>query len=116
VTYLSKAKDLGDILIIGVNSDKSPYWLNKGPNRPINNEETRAIILGCLMFVDAILLFSDETPLELIKIIKPNILVKGGDYKVEDIAGYDFVKDRGGEIKTIQIIEGYSTTNIISKL
>jgi len=116
VEYLSKAADLGDILIIGINSDDSPYWLTKGPNRPINSQNTRSMIVASLFFVDVILYFSEETPLNLIKLIKPDILVKGRDYKEEDIVGYDIVKNNGGEIKTIELTEGYSTTNIIEKL
>lgn len=116
VEYLSKSRDLGDILIIGVNSDNSPYWLTKGPNRPINNQESRAIILSSLLFVDAIVFFSDETPLNLIESIIPDVLVKGKDYKAEDIVGYDIVMSNGGEILTIDMVDGYSTTNIISKL
>lgn len=116
VEYLSKARDLGDVLIIGINSDISPYWKTKGSNRPINNQESRAIILSSLFFVDAIVFFSDETPLNLIKNIIPDVLVKGKDYKEEDIAGYDIVKDNGGQTITIDIVEGFSTTNIIGKL
>ena len=116
VEYLSKAADLGDILVVGVNSDNSPYWLTKGPNRPINNQDTRSIILSSLMFVDGVILFSDDTPLNLITLILPDVLVKGKDYKAENIVGYDAVKINGGEIKTIELTEGYSTTNIIGRL
>lgn len=116
VEYLSKARDLGDILIVGVNSDDSPYWKSKGTNRPINNQESRAIILSSLLFVDAIVFFSDETPLNLIESIIPDILVKGKDYKAEEIVGYDIVKSNGGQILTIDMVDGYSTTNIINKL
>ncbi len=116
VEYLSKARDLGDILIVGVNSDDSPYWKSKGSNRPINNQESRAIILSSLLFVDAIVFFSDETPLNLIESIIPDILVKGKDYKAEEIVGYDIVKSNGGQILTIDMVDGYSTTNIINKL
>lgn len=116
ITYLSKAKDLGDILIIGINSDQSPYWITKGPDRPINDQDTRAMIVSSLFFVDAVVYFSDETPLNLIENIKPDILVKGKDYKEEDIVGYSVVKENGGEVKTIDIVEGYSTTSIIGKL
>ena len=116
VEYLSKSRDLGDILIVGVNSDSSPYWLTKGPNRPINNQDTRAIILSSLLFVDGVILFSDETPLNLITMIMPDVLVKGGDYKEENIVGYDVIKMNGGEIKTVNLTEGYSTTSIIEKL
>ena len=116
ITYLSKAKELGDILIVGVNSDDSPYWKTKGDNRPINNQTARGLILGSLFFVDAILYFSEETPIELIKSVIPDVLVKGKDYKEEDIVGYDIVMKNGGEIKTIDMVEGYSTTNIIKKM
>ena len=116
ITYLSKSKDLGDILVVGVNSDISSYWLTKGPNRPINNQNARALLLSSLLFIDAVILFSEETPLELIKIVKPDILVKGKDYQEEDIVGYEFIKSIGGEMKTIDMINGYSTTNIIGKL
>jgi len=116
VEYLSKAADFGDILIVGMNSDNSPYWSTKGPNRPINNQDTRSIVLSSLFFVDAVVHFTEETPLELIKIVKPDVLVKGKDYKDEDIIGYSIVKENGGEVKTIELSEGYSTTNIIEKL
>jgi len=115
IIYLSKSRDLGDILIVGINSDNSPYWLTKGPNRPINNQEARSMILSSLLFVDAVVLFTDETPLNLIKTVNPDILVKGGDYKEENIVGYDVLKSYGGEIMTIKLVEGYSTTNIIGK-
>ena len=108
VEYLSKAANLGDILIIGINSDDSPYWITKGPNRPINNQNTRSMIMTSLFFVDAVVCFNEETPLNLIKMILPDVLVKGRDYKEE--------KNNGGEIKTIELTEGYSTTNIINQL
>jgi len=116
VEYLSKAKELGDILIVGLNSDDSKYWLTKGPNRPINNQNSRAIILASLLFVDVVVFFSEDTPFELMKLIKPDIIVKGKDYKEEDIVGYDFIKNNGGEVITIELTEGYSTTNILDKL
>jgi rfaE bifunctional protein nucleotidyltransferase chain/domain len=114
VEYLAKSKDLGDILIIGLNSDKSVKKL-KGESRPINNQNSRSLLLSSLLFVDAVICFDEDTPLNLIEIIKPDILVKGGDYKKEDIIGYDFVIEIGGEVKIIDLIEGYSTTNIIKK-
>lgn len=116
VVYLSKAKDLGDVLIVGLNSDDSSYWKTKGPDRPINNQNARGLILSSLIFVDAVVLFSEETPIELIETIIPDILVKGKDYKIKDIAGYNVVMKSGGEIKTIDIVDGYSTTNIIDKM
>jgi len=115
IDYLSKAKDLGDILIIGLNTDLSVQRL-KGKNRPVVNEHARARLLASLLFVDAVVLFDEDTPYELIKTVQPNILVKGSDYKEEDIVGYDIVKSNAGSIKTIDFLEGYSTTSIIEKL
>ena len=115
VDYLSKAKDLGDILIIGLNTDQSVRNI-KGNTRPIQDENSRAIILASMQFVDAIVLFSDSTPYSLIKEIQPDILVKGADYKKEDIVGYDIVSQRGGKVETIEFIEGYSTSNIERKI
>jgi rfaE bifunctional protein nucleotidyltransferase chain/domain len=116
VEYLSKARDLGDILIIGLNSDKSPYWKTKGPTRPINNQEARSTIIASLFFVDAVVFFSEDTPLNLIESIIPDVLVKGNDYKAENLIGYKVVNDNGGKILTIDFVEGYSTTSIIGKL
>lgn len=115
VDYLSKAKDLGDKLIIGLNTDLSVRNI-KGNTRPIQDEQSRAIILAAMQFVDAIVLFSDSTPYSLIKEIQPDILVKGADYKKEDIIGYDIVSQRGGTVETIEFIEGYSTSNIERKI
>lgn len=115
IDYLAKAKDLGDKLIIGLNTDQSVSTI-KGKNRPIQDEKSRAIILASMQFVDAIIYFSDPTPYELIKAIEPDILVKGADYKPEDIVGYDIVKQKGGEIKTIEFLEGFSTTSIENKI
>lgn len=114
VEYLSNAKDLGDVLIVGLNTDKSVKML-KGSDRPINDEDSRALILASLSFVDVVVLFDEETPLNLISAIKPDVLVKGGDYKAEEIVGYDIVKDSGGEIVVIDLVDGFSTTNIIKK-
>ena len=116
VEYLAKAKDLGTKLIIGLNTDDSVKRLGKSPDRPINNEETRAVVLGALECVDAIILFNEDTPLQLIKFILPNVLVKGSDYKVETIVGYKEVTENGGEVKTIDFVEGFSTTGILKKL
>ncbi len=115
IDYLSKAKDLGDVLVIGLNTDLSVQRL-KGKNRPVVNEGARAMLLASLLFVDAVVLFDEDTPYELIKTVQPNILVKGSDYKEEDIVGYDIVKSNGGSIRTIDFLEGYSTTSIIEKL
>ena len=113
VDYLSKAKDLGDKLIIGLNSDKSVKRL-KGETRPINNEKTRATILAALQFVDAIIVFEEDTPENLIHKINPNILVKGGDYNIETIVGADFVIKNGGSVEIIPLVKGFSTTNLLN--
>ncbi len=115
IDYLSKAKDLGEVLIIGLNTDLSVQRL-KGESRPVVNEHARAMLLASLHFVDAVVLFDEDTPYELIKTVQPNILVKGSDYKEEDIVGYDIVRSNGGSIKTIDFLEGYSTSLIIEKL
>ena len=115
VDYLSKAADLGTKLIIGVNNDASTNRL-KGPNRPIQDEYTRQFILAAFEFVDAVILFDEPTPYELIKFIQPDVLVKGSDYKPEDIVGYDIVKAKNGEIITIDFIPGFSTSLIEKKI
>lgn len=115
VEYLAKAAALGTKLIIGLNTDASVKRL-KGENRPINDQEARAIVLSSLIFTDKIVFFDENTPLELIRFIQPDILVKGSDYKPEDIVGYDIVKAKGGEIITIDLTAGFSTTSILKKL
>jgi len=115
VDYLEKASALGDRMVIGINTDASVKKL-KGPERPINNEYARARVLAALEFVHAVILFGEDTPYELIDIIKPDILVKGNDYSPENIVGADIVLSNGGAVKTIPLVEGYSTTGIISKL
>lgn len=116
VDYLSKAADCGDVLIVGVNSDASTKMLNKGSNRPIQDQLSRSTIIASLHFVDAVVVFDEETPYELIKVIQPDVLVKGADYKVEQIAGHDIVLKRGGEVKLIEIVKGYSTTAIEARI
>ena len=111
VEYLRKAKELGDLLILGLNSDLSVKRL-KGENRPINNEEDRAIVLSALECVDFIIIFDEDTPFELLKNLKPDILVKGGDYKLENVIGKEFAK----ETVLIDFVDGYSTTKIINKI
>ena len=115
IDYLSRAADLGDVLVIGLNSDLSVRKL-KGSGRPIQDQESRAMILASLQFVGAIILFDSDTPYDLIREIQPDVLVKGSDYKPEDIVGADIVLAKGGEIKTIEFLEGYSTTNIQNKI
>jgi rfaE bifunctional protein nucleotidyltransferase chain/domain len=112
IEYLSKARDLGDILIVGLNSDKSVHRI-KGAHRPVNHEEARAITLAALSFVDAVVLFGEDTPHELIKLVQPDILVKGKDYDGKEIVGSDVVKARGGQVVTIELTKGYSTTHTI---
>jgi len=113
--YLATAASLGEKLVIGLNTDASVQVL-KGPNRPINDEYSRALLLASLGFVDLIIYFGEPTPYDLINFIQPDILVKGSDYNAEDIVGYDIVKAKGGEIKTIDFIEGFSSTSIINKI
>ena len=114
VEYLSKAADLGDILIIGLNTDDSVKRL-KGPSRPVNDEKARAVVLAALEFVDAIMFFEEDTPYNLIKRVQPDVLVKGKDYKAEDIVGYDIVTAKGGKVETIELVDGFSTTNILNQ-
>ena len=116
VDYLSKAKDCGDILIVGMNSDASVKMLNKGDTRPLQDQQSRAMVLASLSFVDFVVIFDEETPYDLIKAVQPDVLVKGADYKVEQIAGHDIVLDRGGEVKLIELVSGYSTTAIEKKI
>ena len=124
IDYLSKAADLGDVLIVGINSDASVKCLNKGSSRPLQDEQSRATILAALAFVDAVILFDESTPLDLIKLIQPNVLVKGADYDATEtnpqskkyIVGSDIVKSYGGEIITITYLEGFSTTAIENKI
>ncbi|MCD4833600.1 MAG: D-glycero-beta-D-manno-heptose 1-phosphate adenylyltransferase [Bacteroidales bacterium] len=115
IEYLAQAANHGDILLIGLNTDNSVRRI-KGNSRPVQDESARAILLASLSFVSAVILFDEDTPYELIKRVKPDILVKGSDYKTEDIIGYDIVTANGGKVVTIDFIEGYSTTSIIEKL
>ena len=115
IRYLSEAKSLGDILVVGINSDKSVKEL-KGPSRPINSLSDRALILSELRYVDYVVSFEEQTPLELIKIIMPDILVKGGDYTIETVVGSSEVIHSGGQVKLLQFHNGYSSTNYIDKI
>lgn len=115
VEYLAKAAALGSKLIIGLNTNASVHRL-KGESRPINDEAARAILLSSLIFTNKIVLFDEDTPHELIRFIQPDILVKGNDYKPEEIVGYDILKAKGGEVVTIELTEGFSTTSILNKL
>lgn len=114
IEYLSKARNLGDILVVGLNTDSSVRKLKK-ENRPVQDEMSRAMILASFTFIDLVVMFSEETPYNLIKEINPDILVKGGDYAIKDIVGNDIVTGNGGEVKIIPFLHGYSTTNILKK-
>ncbi len=115
IDYLEKAHNLGDRLVVGLNSDSSVKRL-KGENRPVNNEYARTRILAALQFVDAVVIFGEDTPLELIKLLQPDILAKGSDYKVTEIVGAEIVLANGGLVETIDLVEGYSTSKTIVKL
>ena len=115
VDYLEKAAELGDRMVVAINTDASVKKI-KGEERPLNNEYSRARLLAALGFVDAVIYFSEDTPYELISVIKPDILVKGSDYLAEEIVGSDIVINNGGEVKTIDLVSGYSTTNLINKI
>jgi D-glycero-beta-D-manno-heptose 1-phosphate adenylyltransferase len=116
VDYLTKARDMGNFLVLGLNTDSSVKQLNKGLNRPVNNQDARCAVLAALASVDLIVLFDEETPYELIKTIQPDVLVKGSDYKPEDIVGKDIVEANGGKVVTVALLQGYSTTAVISKI
>lgn len=116
VDYLAKAKDCGDFLIVAVNADESVKRLNKGDSRPIQDEHSRAMIIANLHVVDAVIVFNEETPYELIAALVPNVLVKGADYRVEQIAGHDVVLQHGGKVELIELVQGYSTSAIEKKI
>ncbi|MBO4544042.1 MAG: D-glycero-beta-D-manno-heptose 1-phosphate adenylyltransferase [Bacteroidales bacterium] len=115
VDYLMKAAAFGDKLIIGLNTDASVKRL-KGNSRPIIDQQSRAQLLAAFAFVDAVIFFDEDTPYQLIEKIQPDILVKGADYQVENIVGYDIVTKKGGKVMTIDFVDGCSTTNIINKI
>jgi rfaE bifunctional protein nucleotidyltransferase chain/domain len=115
IKVLSNAASFADILIVGLNSDSSVKKL-KGESRPVNAEQSRALILASLIMVDAVVVFNEETPLELIQRIKPDVLIKGGDYTIETMVGAEVVIDNGGSVEIIPIEEVFSTTAIIEKI
>ncbi len=115
VDYLEKARQKGDHLVVGLNTDKSVTVI-KGKNRPIVDEVSRSRVLAALEFVDAVILFDEDTPLNLIKTLNPDILVKGKDYEISNIVGADFVLQNGGKVETIELTEGHSSTNVINKI
>jgi len=124
VTYLAKAAELGNRLILGLNSDDSVRRLGKDVNRPINSEDSRALVMSALQFIDLVVVFDEDTPFEMISKIVPDVLVKGGDYDEDEsdkkskkyIVGSDIVKENNGIVKTINLVDGFSTTNIINKI
>lgn len=116
IDYLSKASDLGNKLVIGLNSDNSVKRLGKGDLRPIKDQHTRAMVLAAFQFIDAVVVFDEDTPYCLISGLVPDVLVKGGDWKKEDIVGADVVESHGGMVLTIPYIEGCSTTNLVEKI
>jgi len=115
ITSLGEAATFGHILIVGVNADASVKRL-KGDDRPVNNEGSRSLILASLVMVDAVILFEEDTPLNLVTSIMPDVLVKGGDYTIDEIVGAKEVLANGGDVKTVPILEGFSTTGIIEKM
>ena len=115
IDYLDKTAALGDKLIVGLNTDSSVKTL-KGKKRPFIDEKSRAILIASLEMVDAVILFSDETPYDLINKIKPDVLTKGKDYEIEEIAGFDIVLEKGGKVETIEFTKGFSTTSLIEKI
>ena len=115
IDYLEKARQQGAKLVVGMNTDASVKRL-KGADRPVNNEYARARMLSALGFVDAVIMFDEDTPYELISALKPDILIKGDDYTVENIVGADIVLENGGEVKTIPLVKGFSTSDLIKKI
>jgi len=116
IRYLKEARSFGDLLVVGVNSDQSVKRLNKGEERPLQVEEDRLEILAALGMVDFAVLFTEDTPEKLIEKVRPDVLVKGGDWPIEKIVGASFVKSYGGEVRTLQFVEGRSTTNLVKKM
>jgi D-beta-D-heptose 7-phosphate kinase/D-beta-D-heptose 1-phosphate adenosyltransferase len=115
VHYLAQARQLGDLLVVGLNSDASVRRL-KGESRPVNPEQARAFVLAALEMVDYVCLFEEDTPYELIAAVQPDVLVKGGDYAVDNIVGSDIVKGRNGDVVVLPFVEGFSSSSIIEKL
>jgi rfaE bifunctional protein nucleotidyltransferase chain/domain len=115
IDYLNRAADLGDVMVMGLNTDASVSKL-KGPHRPIQDEQSRLLIMAALQCVSAVVLFNEETPYDLIKLVQPDVLVKGSDYQPENIVGYDIVTAKGGMVKTIDFLPGYSTSAIEKRI
>ena len=115
VRYLQRARSLGDLLVVGLNADASVKKL-KGPGRPVNSQTDRAAVLSGLSCVDGVVLFSEPTPLNLIRRVRPDFLVKGGDWKKKDIVGGDFVESNGGQVRSLPFVKGFSTSGILEKI
>ena len=116
VHYLQETASLADFFIVGVNSDDSVKRLEKSPARPLQNESSRSAVMSALGCVDAVVVFDEDTPKQIIEIITPDVLVKGGDYEIKDIVGADWVTQHGGRVTTIEFLPGYSTTAIEKKI
>jgi rfaE bifunctional protein nucleotidyltransferase chain/domain len=116
VTYLEQAAALGSRLVVGLNSDASVRHQGKAPDRPLNDQGSRARVLAALRCVDAVVIFDDDTPLELIKAITPDVLVKGGDWSVDRIVGANVVKANGGEVHSLPLVDGFSTTGLVERI
>lgn len=115
IELLSKASDLGTRLIIGLNDDNSVRRL-KGPERPVQDEHSRALILASLEFVDVVIFFKEDTPISLIEFIRPDVLVKGGDYRADEIVGYDFVTGNRGKVVILDFVKGFSSSSIMNRI
>ncbi len=115
VAYLQKARKLGDSLVVGMNSDTSVKRL-KGPDRPVNSEKDRAYVLSALGCVDKVVIFSENTPEKLIRALRPDVLVKGGDWKKKDVVGAPFVESYGGKVRILPFVKGFSTTGLLKKI
>lgn len=116
VEYLNEAAGLGHRLVVGVNSDASVRRLGKGGDRPLNDQDSRALVLCALRCVDAVVIFDEDTPLELVTALRPDVLVKGGDWKPEQIVGSDVVKANGGDVRSLKLVDGFSTTALVEKI
>jgi rfaE bifunctional protein nucleotidyltransferase chain/domain len=116
VDYLMRASTLGDFLIVGLNSDKSVKTLGKGKDRPLNDQKSRAIVLSGLGCVDAVVIFDEPTPEKLIGYLMPDVLVKGDDYRIDEIAGSETVKKNGGKVITVPLVKGYSTSAMLKRI
>ena len=116
VSYLAQARELGASLVLGLNSDASARMLGKGPDRPLNKEEDRACVLAALESVSLVTLFDEQTPVELLKLVRPDIYVKGGDYDIETLEETKWVRSWGGEARALAFVDGYSTTSLVKRI